>query len=363
MLAPVYGTGADRVIQFKVVTPDGEVRTANRCQNTDLFRALRGGGGGTFGLVLEATHRVEPRIPIAFASIRLPSNITAEDALRWVELQARESLRWGKEGWGGHVAGSYLAHMNPLPAIANMSDGGAAAKESMQRASEFAISLGGTSEIVVMEDWLALWNKYLNAQTGSGIVRFLTSRLVPRDLFADDAGIEKIMSYLRYAADLGFDPKSIYIPVGTPFVADAQVGKGYVDDEDEGPGTSLHPAWYDSLWQLSASLTFPWNATLNERTESLARLTKVTRAAEELTGPEAASYMNEANPMTENWREAWWGPHYETLLETKRKYDPNNLLRCWKCVGFEDSDVGSPHFRCPGEIQDQVVYRARKNTT
>jgi hypothetical protein len=30
-------------LQFQVVTPDGELRTADACQNTDLFYALRGG--------------------------------------------------------------------------------------------------------------------------------------------------------------------------------------------------------------------------------------------------------------------------------------------------------------------------------
>lgn len=30
-------------LQFKIVTPDGVYRTANACQNEDLFFALRGG--------------------------------------------------------------------------------------------------------------------------------------------------------------------------------------------------------------------------------------------------------------------------------------------------------------------------------
>lgn len=47
-------------LQYKVVTPDGVFRTVNACQNEDLFFALRGGGGGTFGVVLEATMMVSP---------------------------------------------------------------------------------------------------------------------------------------------------------------------------------------------------------------------------------------------------------------------------------------------------------------
>jgi FAD/FMN-containing dehydrogenase len=35
VLSPVYGLGVDRVVQFKVVTPDGVYRTANECQNSE----------------------------------------------------------------------------------------------------------------------------------------------------------------------------------------------------------------------------------------------------------------------------------------------------------------------------------------
>lgn len=41
------GMGSDRVIEFKIVTPDGQLRVANAYQNTDLFFAVRGGGPGT----------------------------------------------------------------------------------------------------------------------------------------------------------------------------------------------------------------------------------------------------------------------------------------------------------------------------
>jgi FAD/FMN-containing dehydrogenase len=63
-LANTLGLGADRVLQFRVVTPDGVLRVANACQHEDLFFALRGGGGGTFGVVLDATVRVAPRLPL-----------------------------------------------------------------------------------------------------------------------------------------------------------------------------------------------------------------------------------------------------------------------------------------------------------
>jgi len=53
-----YGTAATSLLEAEVVTADGKVRTANACTNPDLFWALKGGGGGSFGVVSKVTVRV-----------------------------------------------------------------------------------------------------------------------------------------------------------------------------------------------------------------------------------------------------------------------------------------------------------------
>ncbi|KAI5859293.1 FAD-binding domain-containing protein [Durotheca rogersii] len=364
VLSPAYGLGVDRVVQFKIVTPDGAVRVANQCQHEDLFWALRGGGGGTFGVVLEATHRVEPSMPVAIANIRLPSNSTSATALEWIELMARQSVVWGKQGWGGHAAGLYLTYMNPLPAIANLSDGGAAARESMSAVMEFALAAGGTGIVEVLPDYIDVWNKYVlpGARTSSGVARMLATRLLPRRLFEDEAGITQIMNFMRAAQDLGFDPRNFYCPVDTPFVADGASASAQRSGNTATSATSVHPAWYDSLWDISTSLLIPWNAPYADRLRSMTTLTRATVLAEKLTGTDGGSYVNEANPFTPNWRESWWGgDNYAALLAVKKKYDPEGLLKCWKCVGFEDEDIFSDRFRCQGRLEQDVRGEIGRN--
>jgi FAD/FMN-containing dehydrogenase len=43
-----YGLGADQILSIEVVTADGRFVTADSNANTDLFWALRGGGGGKY---------------------------------------------------------------------------------------------------------------------------------------------------------------------------------------------------------------------------------------------------------------------------------------------------------------------------
>jgi FAD/FMN-containing dehydrogenase len=52
-----YGTAAAGLLEAEVVTADGKVRVANACTNPDLFWALKGGGGGSFGVITRLTLR------------------------------------------------------------------------------------------------------------------------------------------------------------------------------------------------------------------------------------------------------------------------------------------------------------------
>ena len=52
--------GADNVLEATVVLPSGEIVTTNACQHPDLFYAIRGGGGSTFGVVTSVVMKAYP---------------------------------------------------------------------------------------------------------------------------------------------------------------------------------------------------------------------------------------------------------------------------------------------------------------
>jgi len=69
------GMTVDQVLEYDVVTADGQRQTVSACQNNDLFWALSGGGGSTYAIVLSAVSRTlpTPYIIAIVQSIRAPN--------------------------------------------------------------------------------------------------------------------------------------------------------------------------------------------------------------------------------------------------------------------------------------------------
>jgi hypothetical protein len=76
----VWGIGADHALGFEIVTADGQFVTANKHENQDLFWALRGDGGGTFGIVASVTVKIFKDMPVTAASWNFSTgpNVTDE---------------------------------------------------------------------------------------------------------------------------------------------------------------------------------------------------------------------------------------------------------------------------------------------
>ncbi|MEJ8848422.1 FAD-binding oxidoreductase [Variovorax rhizosphaerae] len=76
-----YGTAAGSLLEAEVVTADGAVRVANACTNPELFWGLKGGGGGSLGVVTRVTLRVH-ELPEDFGAVNMSIKATSPQAYR-----------------------------------------------------------------------------------------------------------------------------------------------------------------------------------------------------------------------------------------------------------------------------------------
>ncbi|MGH9520931.1 MAG: FAD-binding oxidoreductase, partial [Terriglobales bacterium] len=87
-----YGTGAAGLLEAEIVTADGVVRVVNECLNQDLFWAIKGGGGGTFGVVTRFTLRTR-ELPEFFGAVSTAIRAASDEAYRALIAEAMSFYR------------------------------------------------------------------------------------------------------------------------------------------------------------------------------------------------------------------------------------------------------------------------------
>jgi hypothetical protein len=104
-IEPVIGLNPSvSVVRFavQIVTADGRLRTVNKTTDSDLLWALKGGGGGNFGVVTEFTFKVYP----------LPASAAYFDVV-WPWSSASEAIAaW--QAWAPHTTDKVtsILHLN-----------------------------------------------------------------------------------------------------------------------------------------------------------------------------------------------------------------------------------------------------------
>jgi FAD/FMN-containing dehydrogenase len=122
----MFGTAAGSVLEMEVVTANGEILIANAAQNQDLFWALRGGGGGTFGVVTKMTLRTH-QVPETVG--RVSGTITADGDAAYRRL-IREFISFylddlNDEHWGEQIRLADDNSMNLSMRFLDLSEGDA----------------------------------------------------------------------------------------------------------------------------------------------------------------------------------------------------------------------------------------------
>ncbi|MBA3450249.1 MAG: FAD-binding oxidoreductase [Chloroflexia bacterium] len=82
-LSRQYGLTCDNLRAVDLVDANGETLRASEGEHADLFWALRGGGGGNFGIATAFTFRVHPFAGVAIATVTWPWDDVAEVLDAW----------------------------------------------------------------------------------------------------------------------------------------------------------------------------------------------------------------------------------------------------------------------------------------
>jgi hypothetical protein len=92
----LHGLSCDNVQGFTVVVADGSLVRSNASENSDLFWALRG-GGGNFGVVTEFEVTLHPVSSVLFGRGICPGDEVLGLLRHWREFmpEAPDNLRWG----------------------------------------------------------------------------------------------------------------------------------------------------------------------------------------------------------------------------------------------------------------------------
>ncbi|KAJ3513633.1 hypothetical protein NLJ89_g2842 [Agrocybe chaxingu] len=295
VLSPTMGLGVDRVLQYKIVTPDGKFRTVNKCQNRDLFFALRGGGGGTFGVVLEGTFIASPAVRMQVVLGTYEN--TPENTVRLVKALGKSATQMASDGWGGYIAppASGGVWANPLL------DAEAARKSAASVVSAFE-SVGGAATFSTVPTQTDFFDTFIAPNANPvGRPQVRSSRLVPAHLVAND----DVLSALTTAM------------ISSDFSQILAVTPYAFKDFDRN-GTSINPAWRTAVWHALSVNAWNFNSTRSERETAYQRLKAVWTPVRDLT-PGSGAYLNEADTYEPDYKTSFWGPHHAKLLAIKNK--------------------------------------------
>ena len=95
--------GVDNVLEITIVTANGDHVIANPYQNEDLFWALRGGGGGTWGVVTSVTYKTHPYTPLSSALL-LANSTNANSTQNILAEVIRLTPSLVEHGYGGYCS-------------------------------------------------------------------------------------------------------------------------------------------------------------------------------------------------------------------------------------------------------------------
>jgi len=380
-----YGLAAGSLLEAEVVTADGKVRIANACTNPDLFWALKGGGGGSYGVVSRMTSRLHD-LPEFFGVANFTIKAASDDAYRRL---IREFVSFYQEylfndHWGEQ------AHVKPdntlvISMVSHGLDRGQVKKVwqpflDWVARSPHEYSLEGRlvlSGLPAQHMWDVQWWKkhwpelaFPNRNALSGLFDYAIESILQQPVFDIDHRLGAGPNNAWWKGDAGqvgwfiWGFESLWLPASLlennaqQSLADAlfassrysgvelHFNKGLAGAPPDAiagaKDTAMNPAVLTAFaLAIAADAQGPAYPGIPGHEPSVAAGRKaaerIDRCMSQLRAlvPAAGSYVSESNYFENGWQRSYWGSNYPRLAEIKRKYDPDGLFFVHNGVGSE----------------------------
>ncbi|CAG8263694.1 unnamed protein product [Penicillium salamii] len=342
-LSHEFGLATDQVLEYQVVLASEKIVTANSCQNNDLFTALRGGGGGTYGVVVSATIKTYPTRPTLYNSLTITG--LKNDSGSVLNATARMISKFPaivEEGFAGtslmgKVDGVWVYNAPFIKFLTDDSPGAIAhAKKVMNREIINELLPGNGTKYHVDSQWQTYrsWHEWYGAvphTTPGANQPMMASRLFEKKSLVSRQ--ENLTELVHILSTSGSHLTSGSRLTNGSFMIMNIVSGGKVLENS--PHTSVNSAWRKAYLLLQQVDFLVANAGSAEINKAKNQLTTTKLAAMKELAPGMGTYVNEADSWDPEWRKDWFGDEYDWLLSVKRKYDPDDVFWCWRCVGNE----------------------------
>jgi len=355
-----YRLAAAGLLEAEIVTADGIARIANACTNPDLFWGIKGGGGGSLGVVTRLTLRTR-ELPEFFgvvaATIRSSSDAAYRQLIeRFVGFYADALFNphWGEQAvlrrdnrLDIRMVFQGLTERQARDAWRPFFDWVAA------RPQDFALA---SRPLIAAVPARRLWD--------AGFLRRFPGLVIPDDrpgapagnvLWAGDAG--QVGQFL-HAYQSAWLPATLLdknqqgrlaealFKASRHWLVELHFNKGLggapAEEVSAARDTAMNPAVLDALALLICSAhsapAYPGipghEPDLAVARQQAGAVDNAMREIRALT-PDPGSYVSESNFFQEDWQQAYWGSNYPRLLTVKDKYDPDGLFVVHNGVGSE----------------------------
>jgi FAD/FMN-containing dehydrogenase len=345
-------------LEAEIVTADGRVRVVNEAREPDLFWALKGGGGGTFGVVTRltlATHE----LPETFGGFSLDVAASSDAAYhrllaRFVDVYA---TRLFNPHWGETVVARPDNRLEIRMVFQGLPKEGPTA--AWQPLLDFIAANGADYPGYLLNVGASparfWWDAGFRRRYARQAVVFDSQPGASPDDFWWSSNTDEAGAFW-YAYTSVWLPQSLLKPenrarfVDAWFAASRHWGaivafnKGLAgapaDAIEAARNTATNPDVVDAFaWAITGAYGPPayLGLPLPDLKTAAAQRARVDEAMKALraVAPDTGTYLNECDYFQPDWQRAFWGPNYPRLLAIKRRYDPEGIFTVHHGVGSE----------------------------